>query len=163
MSETATVQKKEVSEELLQLVTFGLGSEEFAIDILKVQEINKMVEITTVPKSPHFVEGVINLRGKVIPIIDLRKKLNLQVTEYTKDSRIIVVVLGRKIIGLIVDSVYEVLRLPEKTIEPPPLIVAGGIDSQYIQGVGKLEDRLLILLNLDNLFSQEESAALHTF
>jgi len=75
MSETATVQKKETGEELLQLVTFGLGSEEFAIDILKVQEINKMVEITTVPKSPHFVEGVINLRGKVIPIIDLRKKL----------------------------------------------------------------------------------------
>lgn len=163
MNEAATVQGKELGEELLQLVTFRLGNEEFAIDILQVQEINRMVEITTVPKSPSFVEGVINLRGKVIPIIDLRKKLSLNVSEYTKDSRIVVVVLDNKVIGLIVDSVYEVLRLPEKTIEPPPPIVAGGIDSQYIQGVGKLEDRLLIFLNLDNLFSKEESDALHTF
>lgn len=166
MGNSATTEKKEKKElkrDILQLVTFKLGNEEFAIDILKVQEINRIVEITKVPKSPDFVEGVINLRGKVIPVIELRKKFCLEEVEHTKETRIIVVDINDNIMGLIVDSVSEVLRLSEDTIEPSPPIVAGGIDSEYIQGVGKLDDRLLILLNLNNLFSKEENKVLSTF
>ncbi len=143
------------SRDLLQLVSFNIGNEEFAVDILKVQEINRMAEITKVPKSPPFVEGVINLRGKVIPIVDLRKRFNLEERKTTKETRIIVVDMDGKVVGLIVDSVSEVLRLPADTIEPPPPIVAG-IEAEYIKGVGKLDDRLLILLDLNKIFSSEE-------
>ncbi len=146
-------------EDLLQLVSFNLGKEEFAVDILKIQEINRMVEITQVPKSPDFVEGVINLRGKVIPIIDLRKKFSLDVAESTRQTRIVVVDIDNKVVGLIVDAVSEVLRLPSSTVEPPPPIVAG-IDSEYINGVGKLEDRLLILLDLNKILSKDEKRTL---
>ena len=149
------------SEDLLQLVSFNLGKEEFAVDILKIQEINRMVEITKVPKSPEFVEGVINLRGKVIPIIDLRKRFNLPGSENTKQTRIVVVDIDNKVVGLVVDAVSEVLRLPANTVEPPPPIVAG-IDSEYISGVGKLEDRLLILLELDKVLSKDEKRVLET-
>ncbi|MBI5893184.1 MAG: chemotaxis protein CheW [Deltaproteobacteria bacterium] len=143
----------------LQLVTFNMGKEEFSVEILKVQEIIRMMEITRIPKSPDFVEGVINLRGKVIPIIDLRKRFGLPKIDKDTDTRIIVIESGGKSIGLIVDSVSEVLRLPASTVEPPPEIV-GGIDSEYIEGVGKLEDRLIILLNLDKVLTSHEKHAL---
>ncbi len=147
------------SEEILQLVSFNIGSEEFGVDILKVQEINRMVEITKVPETPNFVEGIINLRGKVIPIIDLRKRFNLDLKEYDKNTRIVVVDIDGQIMGVIVDAVSEVLRLPASTIEPPPDVVAG-IDSEYIKGVAKLDDRLLIFLELRQLLSNEEKSAL---
>ncbi len=156
-----TVMVESQSEGLLQLVSFNLGKEEFAVDILKIQEINRMVEITKVPKSPEFVEGVINLRGKVIPIIDLRKRFNLPGSENTKQTRIVVVDIDNKVVGLVVDAVSEVLRLPTNTVEPPPPIVAG-IDSEYISGVGKLEDRLLILPELDKVLSKDEKKVLET-
>jgi purine-binding chemotaxis protein CheW len=140
---------------IMQLVTFTLGNEEFALDILKVQEINRMVEITKVPKAPNFVEGVINLRGKVIPIVDIRKKFHLNFKESTKDTRIIVVNILGKTIGLIVDSVSEVLRINSNTIQPPPPLVAS-LDSDYIKGVGKLDDRLIILLDIDKIFTTGE-------
>ena len=142
-----------VSPDVLQLVTFKLAGEEYAIDILKVQEINRMVEITSVPNAPHYVEGVINLRGKVIPVINLRKKFGLVVKEVDVQSRIMVVDVG-KIIGLIVDSVCEVLRLRVDTVETPPAITGNG-SSDYIRGIGKLENRLLILLDLDKLFGNK--------
>jgi purine-binding chemotaxis protein CheW len=147
------------SAEVLQLVSFNLGHEEFAVDILRVQEINRMVEITRVPRSPHFVEGVINLRGKVIPIVDLRKRFNLDEKERDKQTRIVVIDVDNKTVGLIVDAVSEVLRLPVDTIEPPPPIVAS-IDTDYIKGVGKLEDRLLILMDLNKIFSKKEKEML---
>ena len=156
-----TVMVESQSEGLLQLVSFNLGKEEFAVDILKIQEINRMVEITKVPKSPEFVEGVINLRGKVIPIIDLRKRFKLPGSESTKQTRIVVVDIDNMVVGLVVDAVSEVLRLPANTVEPPPPIVAG-IDSEYISGVGKLEDRLLILLELDKVLSKDEKKVLET-
>ena len=156
-----TVMAESQSEGLLQLVSFNLGKEEFAVDILKIQEINRMVEITKVPKSPEFVEGVINLRGKVIPIIDLRKRFKLPGSESTKQTRIVVVDIDDMVVGLVVDAVSEVLRLPANTVEPPPPIVAG-IDSEYISGVGKLEDRLLILLELDKVLSKDEKKVLET-
>ena len=152
------IKKHEV--DLLQLVTFRIGEEEFGVDILRVQEIIRIMEITRVPKAPDFVEGVINLRGKVIPIIDLRKRFGLEVKEHDKHTRIIVIEMNNMIVGFVVDAVSEVLRIPADTVEPPPPAVMGGIDSEYISGVGKLEDRLLILLDLDKLLSQEEQAEL---
>ena len=140
---------------ILQLVTFKLGTEEFGVDILKVQEINKMMNITRIPNAPAFIEGVINLRGKIIPIVDLRKRLGFREQPYDKSTRIIVVELEGLVLGFIVDSVSEVLRIPENTIEPPPSMVAG-IESEYIEGVGKLDDRLLILLELKKVFSSPE-------
>jgi purine-binding chemotaxis protein CheW len=142
-------------DEIVQLVTFKLGNEEFALDILKVQEINRMVEITKVPKAPDFVEGVINLRGRVIPIVDIRKKFHLNIKEATKETRIIVVNIMNKTIGLIVDSVSEVLRINSSTIQPPPPLIAG-LDSDYIKGVGKLDERLIILLDIDKIFTTGE-------
>ncbi len=140
---------------ILQLVTFKLGSEEFAVDILKVQEINKMMNITKIPNAPAFIEGVINLRGKIIPIVDLRKRLGFKDQEYDKSTRIIVVELDGLVLGFIVDSASEVLRIPENTIEPPPTMIAD-IESEYIEGVGKVDDRLLILLELKKIFSSPE-------
>ena len=136
--------------EILQIVTFKLGNEEYAVDILKVQEINRVVEITSIPNAPSYVEGVINLRGKVIPVINLRKKFGLDSKEMDSQSRIMVVDIGSTV-GLIVDSVSEVLRLSSDTIEPPPPMTAGNGSSEYIKGVGKLADRLLILLDIEKL------------
>lgn len=143
----------------LQLVSFNIGTEEFGVEILKVQEINRMVEITKVPQAPHYVEGVINLRGKVIPIIDLRKRFNLDVKEYDKNTRIVVVDISGSIMGMIVDAVSEVLRLPSSTIEPPPEIVTG-LNAEYIKGVAKLEDRLLIFLDLSRVIDAAEMASM---
>ncbi len=139
---------------VLQLVTFKLGDEEYAIDILKVQEINRMVEITSIPSAPEYVEGVINLRGKVIPVINLRKRFGLPVKEVDAQSRIMVVDVGVKV-GIIVDSVSEVLRLSSDTVEPPPPMTAGN-GSKYISGVGKLGDRLVILLDIEKLLRNEK-------
>jgi purine-binding chemotaxis protein CheW len=142
--------------EMMQLVTFKLGSEEFALDILLVQEINRRVEITKVPKTPEFVEGVMNLRGKIVPVLDLRKRFGLVGGEFTAQSRIIVVNIDKRVLGLIVDSVSEVLRIPEHTVEPPPPLVAG-IDAAYIKGIGKFEGRLLILLDLGKVLSKTKT------
>ncbi|MEM8835204.1 MAG: chemotaxis protein CheW [Planctomycetota bacterium] len=143
--------------ELLQLVTFVVGTEEFAIPILSVQEINRMMQITRVPQSPPFVEGVINLRGRIIPVVDLRKRFNATTSdESVNDNRIVVVeVGGQRVIGFTVDRVNEVLRIPSDIVEPPPAMVSG-VDSEYVEAVGKLEDRLLILLNLTRLFTDTE-------
>jgi purine-binding chemotaxis protein CheW len=142
-------------DELLQLVSFNIGEEEFGVDILKVQEINRMVEVTSVPNTPEYVDGVINLRGKVIPIIDLRRRFGMPRKEKDKNTRIIVVELSGKVLGFVVDAVSEVLRIPKSVTEPPPPIVAG-INAEYITAIGKLEDRLLILLDLERVLSTEE-------
>ena len=140
-------------------LTFKIGAEEYGLEILKVQEIIKMMDITKVPRVPEFVRGVINLRGKVIPIVDLRKRFGLSSREHDKHTRIIVIEINNMIVGFVVDSVSEVLRIPASTVEPPPPVVAG-LESEYISGVGKLEDRLLILLDLDRLLSRADIEAL---
>lgn len=149
-------------DDLLQLVTFSIGDEEFGVDILKVQEIIRTMEITKVPRAPMFVEGVINLRGKVIPIIDLRRRFGLISKVHDSHTRIIVIEITGMVVGFVVDSVSEVLRIPVSTVEPPPPVVAG-LDSDYISGVGKLADRLLILLDLDKLLSMEDLDQLTQF
>ena len=145
--------------ELLQLVSFRMGHEEFGVDILLVREINRMVEITEVPKSPEYVEGIINLRGKVIPIVNLRQRMGLPKKEQDKDTRIVVVELEDQLIGFVVDAVSEVLRIPRNITEPPPE-TATGIDAGFITGIAKMEDRLLILLNLNRILSVKEREAL---
>lgn len=144
---------------LIQLVTFKIGDEEFGVDILKVQEIIRMMPITKVPNAPGFVEGVINLRGKVIPVIDMRKRFGMPAATHDDKTRIEVMDLQGQIVGFVVDAVSEVLRIKESTVEPPPAVVAG-IGSEYMRGVGKLEDRLLILLDLDRLLDEEELSSL---
>ena len=144
----------------IQLVSFLLGKEEFGADILMVQEIIRMQPITRVPNAPHFVEGVINLRGKVIPIVDLRKRLNVEGIQDQKKIRIIVVDVDGKITGFIVDAVSQVLRIPKNTIEPAPSIVIAGIDSEYITGVSKLDDKLLILLDFSKILTRREKKEL---
>jgi purine-binding chemotaxis protein CheW len=138
------------AEDYNQFVTCRIGSEEYAIDILSVQEINRMVEITKVPKAPPFVEGVINLRGRIIPVLDMRKRFGLPVIERTIKSRIVVLNVQGKAVGLLVDSVSEVLRVPHSVIEPPPALGTSS-GAEYVQGVGRLQDRLLTVLDLNRL------------
>jgi purine-binding chemotaxis protein CheW len=159
MNIKAQREKRVQTEEVLQLVSFNIGQEEFGLDIQRIQEINRMVDITHVPNSPEFVSGVINLRGKVIPIIDLRKRFGFPQKEYDKNTRIIVVELGEAVIGFIVDAVQEVIRIPKNITEPPPPIVAG-IGSEYITAVAKLENRLLILLDPDRILLEKEKQEL---
>lgn len=152
---------KSDQKELLQLVSFKIGEEEFGVDILSVQEINRMSQITKVPNTPDFIEGVINLRGRIIPVLDLRVKLGLMKLEHNKNTRIVVVELKGQTVGFIVDEVSEVLRIPKNITEAPPTMV-GGIDSEYITSIGKLEDRLLILLDLEKILSLSEYEMLET-
>ncbi len=146
---------QKVEDELLQLVTFSIGSEEFGVNILEVKEIIRTMEITKIPRAPNFVIGVINLRNLVIPIIDLRCRFEMQVKEADSNTRIIVLEISDLLVGFVVDSVSEVLRIPKNTVEPTPPVVAG-IEADYISGVGKLQDRLLILLDLNKLLSLDD-------
>ncbi|WP_227767299.1 chemotaxis protein CheW [Zhaonella formicivorans] len=143
-----------------QLVVFNLGGETYGIDISVVHEIIRLQTITKVPRTPHFVEGVINLRGRIVPVIDLHKRFNLPVSEETQHSRIIVVEVAGVTVGMIVDSVSEVLRLPVANIEPPPTVISAGIDSAYLRGVGKWQEQLIILLDLDKVLHEKEQKEL---
>ncbi|MGK7297140.1 MAG: chemotaxis protein CheW [Candidatus Wenzhouxiangella sp. M2_3B_020] len=143
------------SDDLLQLVSFVIDNEEFGVDILRVQEIIRPMAITRVPNAPAFVEGVINLRGRIIPVVDLRTRFGLESNEQDHETRIMVVELTDKVIGFMVDEVREVIRVNRDVIEPPPEL-AIGIDTNYIRGVARLEERLLILLDLEEVLSEEE-------
>lgn len=145
--------------DLLQLVSFVIENEEFGVDILRVQEIIRPVAITRVPNAPTFVEGVINLRGRIVPVIDLRKRFGLPHRERDQNTRIVVVELNDKVVGFMMDAVKEVIRVDRGVIEPPPDL-AIGIDAHYIKGVAKLEDRLLILLDLNEVLTAEEQNAI---
>lgn len=151
--------KKNISGKLLQLVSFHLGDEEYAADILNIQGINRMVEVTKVPNTPDYVEGIINLRGKVIPLIDLRKRLDLPVGDYDKNTRFIVIELKNNVVGFIVDSVNEVLRIESGITEPPPQSVSN-INTEFITSVAKLDDRLIILLDMDKILTEKEKEQL---
>lgn len=138
----------------IQLVVFDLASEHYGVDISDVREIMRMQTITKVPGAIECVEGVINLRGKVLPVLDLRKRLELKVAENTEDSRIVIVDIETGQVGVIVDAVTEVLRVENSCIDPPSTMVAHG-DADYLKGIAKLGDRLIILLDLHRLLSQK--------
>ena len=155
--------KQGQSGDIEQMVVFNLGQEEFGVNILKVQEINRMVEITKVPQAEHYVEGIINLRGNVIPIIDLRKKFGMPEKEYDNQTRIGVVDVGGEVVGLVVDGVSEVLRVSTSLLEDAPSLIAGKgnayASGDYIKSVVKLEDRLLIYLDLEKIVSTSKLPA----
>ena len=142
-----------------QLVVFHLGAELYGVEIARVHEIIRLMQVTRVPRAPSFVEGVINLRGKVIPVVDLRRRFGLPQADHTRASRIVVVELSEQVVGIIVDGVSEVLRVNTATIEPPSPVVAG-IDSEYLSGIAKVGEQLVILLDLDRVLAREERRAL---
>ncbi len=145
-------------EDLIQLVGFMIGDEIFGVDILMVQEIIRSAPITAVPNSPEFVEGVINLRGNIIPVIDLRKRLNLFLSTSEQDRNwILILTIDERVTGFIVDRVTEVLKIDESTIEPAPDIVVAGLESQYIRGVCDIgEHKLLIMLDFSRVLLVDE-------
>jgi purine-binding chemotaxis protein CheW len=138
-----------------QLVIFGLGEELFGVDIAAVESIIKMQELTRVPHTPSFVEGITNLRGAVLPVIDLRKRFKLPVVEKTKDSRIIVTNQNNVKVGMVVDLVSEVLTISSESVEPTPPMISS-VDTAFIVGIAKIESRLVVLLNLERVLSENE-------
>jgi purine-binding chemotaxis protein CheW len=137
-----------------QIAIFELVGETYGLDISAVHEIIRMQPITRVPKAPSFVEGVINLRGKVIPVIDMGKRFGLETPDRTKNNRIVVVDINGITIGIIVDAVTEVLRIPNESIEPASSIICTG-DAHFLQGIAKLGDRMVMLLDLDKVLVKE--------
>ena len=152
-------ERERSGEKQYQIINFSVGTEEYGVDIHTMKEVIRIREITPLPKAPHFVKGVINLRGDVIPIIDLREKFGLEQREYTEATRVMVVEVEKRMIGLVVDSVSHVIRLGEGQIDPTPPLV-GGVSSEYIRGVGKLDERLIVLLNIDRIITAEEKIEL---
>ncbi len=146
--------KKGVSE--IQLVIFRLAGEEYGLDIAQVREIIRMQNITPMPKAPDFIEGVINLRGQIIAVMDLASRFGLVSEKRTDKARIVVTVVKDNTVGLIVDEVPEVLRISEETIEPTPQLLASQVHADFIRGVGKLTDRLVIILDANKILSHEE-------
>ncbi len=147
----------EKSGELMQLVGFNIGRELFGVDILMVQEIIREMPFTTIPNSPDFIEGVINLRGNIIPVIDLRRRLNVS-SEKSAQEKVWIIILNvnNRVAGFIVDSVTKVLKVPVQGIKPPPDIVVSGLQSQYITGVCRVDERLLILLDFNRILLVDE-------
>ncbi|MBD2845266.1 chemotaxis protein CheW [Paenibacillus sp. IB182496] len=142
--------------EELKVIVFGLADEEYGIEVDKVQTIERMMPITRVPKTPSFIKGVVNLRGVVVPVLDLRGRFNLESTETTENSRIIIVAVNELEVGFIVDAANDVIDIDTDSIDAPPEVV-GGIKAKYLRGVAKLgNNRLLIMLNLAEVLNKDE-------
>jgi purine-binding chemotaxis protein CheW len=148
MAETLTAAEE------LQLVVFQLAEEEFAVEVGQVQEIIPMQDITRLPRAPHFIKGILNLRGKILPVIDLAERLGVP-TKPTDSQRIVITNLEDQQVGMIVDSVTEVLRLPAGAVEPPPPMIAE-VSGAYLRGVARPGDRMLILIDLSKVLSTED-------
>lgn len=163
MADSFSIDADEEAEEegIVQLVGFNIADEKFGVDILMVQEIIRAAEITAVPNSPEFVEGVINLRGNIIPVVDLRKRLHLfREAETQTKSWVLILSIGDRVVGFVVDRVTEVIKIPEESIEPAPDIVVTGLESQYIQGVCDIDKQLLVILDFDLVLYNEEQQLL---
>lgn len=159
MATNALVKTDDTSrhDELIQLVSFMLADEEYGVEVLKVREIIRMPTITKMPNTPHYVEGIINLRGKVIPIISKRKRFGLEEIENNSHTRIIIMDVAGGLTGFIVDGVSEVIRIQSSEIQPPPaMVLSGGIGQEFITGVFNHADRLLIIMDVDRMFSDDE-------
>ncbi|MUK89893.1 chemotaxis protein CheW [Ornithinibacillus sp. L9] len=144
-----------------KVIVFQLKDEEFAVPVKQVGSIERLMKITRVPQTADFVKGVVNLRGVVTPIIDLRVRFGIEATDYNESTRIIIVSLDDMEVGLIVDAANDVIDIPVNVIEPAPEVV-GAVDVDYIEGVAKLENRLLILLDLQKVLTTEEMKELKT-
>jgi purine-binding chemotaxis protein CheW len=144
-----------------QFLTFLLGAEQYGVEILKVQEIRGYSAVTPIPNTPSYLKGVINLRGTVVPVIDLRAKFSMEQTEYNKFTVIIVVTLGKKVTGLVVDAVSDVLDVPAAEMKAPPELGARG-DTRFISGMATIGDRMTVLLDIGRLLGEDEMAALES-
>jgi purine-binding chemotaxis protein CheW len=142
-----------------QIVCFKIGNEEYGVEILQVQEIQKLPKITTLPKSPDYILGVIDLRGKVVPIVDLSKKFKIESRGTSETRRAIFVEINKKKVGLAIDSVSHVIKVDSGEIEPPPPVVKG-ISGKYIIGIAKLEKGFVVILDINKIFSHEEIAVI---
>jgi purine-binding chemotaxis protein CheW len=151
------VDTKLKQDELIQLVSFMLADEEYGVEVLKVREIIRMPTITKMPNVPQHVEGIINLRGKVIPIISMRRRFSLIESENSNQTRIIIMDVCGALTGFIVDAVSEVIRIHSSEIQPPPsMVLSGGIGQEFITGVINHAERLLIIMDIDMMFSEDE-------
>ncbi len=150
-------QRSEGGGSISQVVSFRLANEEYGLDIMKVQEIILMGEITEIPEVPPYIRGLINFRGKVIPVVDLRKRFRLQAADSSEQTRIIVVNADENIFGIVVDAVSEVLRVDAGQIESPPAGLVG-LDRAYIKGLVKMDNKIMILLNIDRILSHDDRA-----
>jgi purine-binding chemotaxis protein CheW len=139
----------------IKIIVFRIREEEYGVEVNQVRSIERIQKITRIPRTASFVKGVINLRGVVTPIINLRSRFDLEEEEATESTRIIIVALDDMEVGLIVDAANDVIDVPVDAIEPPPEVV-GGIEADYLRGVAKLDQRLLILLNLDKVLNADE-------
>jgi len=162
MAEKQPQDAKAKSSDELQLVVFNIGTEEFGVEIMNVQEIIRMTNITKIPQASGYVKGIINLRGRIIVVINLNVIMGMENKEQNENTRIIVADIGETVMGFIVDSVSEVIRLPQSSVEPAPSVIANKIGTEYVRGVGKMEDRLLILLDLDKILSANELRNVNT-
>lgn len=142
--------------EVVQLVSFMLDDVEYGVDILSVHEILRFPEMTRLPNTPPFIKGVINLRGNVIPVVDMRIRFGFPEGDITDLTRIIVVETGGKQVGILVDNVYQVVRLPVSSIDPPSDLITG-ISEDFISGIGRLRDRLIVLLNMTQIIFLEDN------
>ena len=141
---------------IIQLVSFMLEDVEYGVEILAVHEILRFPEITRLPNTPVYIKGVINLRGNVIPVVDIRNRFSMPSGAVTDLTRIIVIETTEKLVGLLVDNVYQVVRLPDSNIDAPSELIEG-VSDEFITGIGRLRDRLIVILNLDNiLFTKED-------
>jgi purine-binding chemotaxis protein CheW len=150
-------QQRAAVEATEHLATFYLDREEYGVDVKQVQEIRRVTEITSVPRAPQFIRGVINLRGRILPVLDLRTRLGLGEVATSRAARIVVVRVKDRLLGLLVDGASQVLKIPVSQVEPAPeeVVQKGG---DYIRGVAKLDDRLIILVDLERLLAHELAA-----
>jgi purine-binding chemotaxis protein CheW len=161
-TEERTLRKEEVIvKEEHQHVTFLIGNETYGVGVEKVKEIIGMTDITHVPNTAYFMEGVINLRGSVVPVVDMRKKFNMQVREYDSFTVIIIVEVKDRLIGMIVDSVSDVVNIPVSTIQSTPHFTAE-IKTDFIKGIGQINDTLIIILDIELILSEEEIKSIET-
>jgi len=160
MNEVKEKKKLEEMQELEQYVTFLIGNETYGVEVLKIREIIGMTDITYVPNSLDFMRGVINLRGTVVPVVDMRKKFRIEEREYDIFTVILIVEIKETLIGMIVDSVSDVIDIPVESIQDTPHFSAN-IDTDYIRNIGKAGENLVIILDVDKILTPEELNRMH--
>ncbi len=155
---TVLDQQMGFSQDGCQYLTFTLGEEHYGAEILRVQEIKGYTAVTRIPNTPDYIKGVLNLRGTIVPIVDLRSKFGMEKIDYTRFTVIVVVVVKDRVVGIIVDTVSDVLNIPRKEIQPPPKF-GTQVDVSFISGIGKCGEKLVALLNIDRVLSEIEDVA----
>lgn len=156
LRQTGAVTTKNHGPKSGEYLTFRLGSEEYGIDILKVQEIRSYEQPTRIANAPDFIKGVVNLRGVIVPIVDLRLKLNCPSAEYNSFTVVIVLNVRNRVVGAVVDSVSDVLELSREAIKPAPELSTSSVDTSFITGIGSVGERMLILMDIEGLMSSAE-------